>query len=210
MAASTKFGVLARNFSTSSSALQLVKAPVQVFGLEGRYASALYSAASKKKNLEKVEKELKDFQVTVSKDARLAEFIKNPTLKRSLKKDALGAVAKKLNLNEVTGNFLQLLAENGRLAKLDNVIGHFKTMMAAYRGEVACEVTSAKALDAATIKEIEGALKEFLQKGQSLHLTTKVDPSIVGGLVVVIGDRYIDMSLSSKIERYTSILKQPV
>lgn len=87
--------------------VSILQAPVQVFGLEGRYASALYSAASKKKNLEKVEKELKDFQVTVSKDARLAEFIKNPTLKRSLKKDALGAVAKKLNLNEVTGNFLR-------------------------------------------------------------------------------------------------------
>ena len=67
-----------------------------------------------------------------------------------------------------------------------------------------------QALDAATLKEVEAALGGFLQKGQSLHLTTKVDPSIVGGLVVVIGDRYIDMSLSSKIERYTSLLKQPV
>lgn len=84
-----------------------LKAPVQVFGLEGRYASALYSAASKQKSLEKVEKELKDFQATVGKDARLAEFIANPTLKRSLKKDALAAVAKKLNLSAVTGNLLR-------------------------------------------------------------------------------------------------------
>lgn len=65
-------------------------------------------------------------------------------------------------------------------------------------------------MDAATLKEVESALSGFLQKGQSLQLTTKVDPSIVGGLVVVIGDRYIDMSLSSKIERYTALLKQPV
>lgn len=75
--------------------------------MEGRYASALYSAASKQKSLEKVEKELKDFQVTIGKDARLAEFIANPTLKRSLKKDALASVAKKLNLNPVTGNLLR-------------------------------------------------------------------------------------------------------
>nr|CAG4651356.1 EOG090X0EB8 [Simocephalus serrulatus] len=207
MAASTKFGVLARNFSTSSSTLQLVKAPVQVFGLEGRYASALYSAASKNKALDKVEKELKDFQVTISKDSRLAEFIANPTLKRSLKKDAFVSIAKKLNLSPLTGNFLELLAENGRLAKLDTVIGHYKTMMSAYRGEVACEVTSAKALDAATLKEVEAALNGFLQKGQSLHLTTKVDPSIVGGLVVVIGDRYIDMSLVSILEQQTGIIR---
>ncbi|EFX80685.1 hypothetical protein DAPPUDRAFT_303877 [Daphnia pulex] len=208
--AATKFGVLARNFSTSSSSQQLVKAPVQVFGLYGRYASALYSAASKQKSLDKVESELKDFHATIAKDSRLAEFIANPTLKRSLKKDALISVAKKLKMSAVTGNFLELLAENGRLNKLDVVTGHFFTMMAAFRGEVVCEVTSAKALDAATLKEVTAALSGFLQKGQSLKISTKVDPSIVGGLVVVLGDRYIDMSLASKIERYTTLLKQPV
>ncbi|XP_046461675.1 ATP synthase subunit O, mitochondrial-like [Daphnia pulex] len=208
--AATKFGVLARNFSTSSSSQQLVKAPVQVFGLYGRYASALYSAASKQKSLDKVESELKDFHATIAKDSRLAEFIANPTLKRSLKKDALISVAKKLKMSAVTGNFLELLAENGRLNKLDVVTGHFFNMMAAFRGEVVCEVTSAKALDAATLKEVTAALSGFLQKGQSLKISTKVDPSIVGGLVVVLGDRYIDMSLASKIERYTTLLKQPV
>jgi F-type H+-transporting ATPase subunit O len=65
-------------------------------------------------------------------------------------------------------------------------------------------------LDAATLKEITAALSGFMQKGQSLKISTKVDPSIVGGLVVVIGDRYIDMSLSSKIDRYSALLKQPV
>uniref|UniRef100_A0A0P6ECF5 Oligomycin sensitivity conferral protein n=1 Tax=Daphnia magna TaxID=35525 RepID=A0A0P6ECF5_9CRUS len=212
MAASTKFGVLARNFSTPNfvEAAILVGSTVQVFGFYGRYASALYSAASKQKSLDKVEKELKDFQATIAKDSRLGEFISNPTLKRSLKKDALGSVAKKLNMSSITGNFLQLLAENGRLSKLDVVTNHFLTMMAAFRGEVTCEITSAKALDAATLKEVTAALSGFLQKGQSLNVTTKVDPSIVGGLVVSIGDRYIDMSLSSKIDRYTTLLKQPV
>ena len=133
--------------------------------MEGRYASALYSAASKKKSLDKVEKELKDFQATVAKDTRLAEFIANPTLQRTLKKDALDSVAKKLKLSECTANLLGkilyfsllgntstylhfftlvLMAENGRLKKLDTVIGHYKTMMAAFRGEVPCQVTSAK------------------------------------------------------------------
>ncbi len=83
-------------------------------------------------------------------------------------------------------------------------------MMSAFRGEVTCEVTSAKALDAATLKEIEGALSGFLQKGQSLQLSAKVDPNIIGGLVVVIGDRYIDMSLATKINSYSALLKQAV
>ena len=83
--------------------------PVQVFGLEGRYASALYSAASKQKVLEKVEKELITFQATVAKDPRLAEFIANPILKRQLKKDGLASVAKKQNMTPVTANLLGMI-----------------------------------------------------------------------------------------------------
>jgi len=188
----------------------LIKPPVQVFGLEGRYASALYSAASKQKSLEKVEKELKAFQQTVAKDERLAEFIKNPILKRSLKVEALASVAKKQNMTPLSANLLGMMAENGRLDKLDGVINSFKTIMAAYRGEVTCQVTSAKPLDAASLKEIETALNGFLQKGQTLQMSTVVDPTIVGGLVVVIGDRYIDMSLATKMQRYTALLKQAV
>merc|ERR1711928_124468 len=183
MAASTKFAVLARNFSSSSVNAALVKPPIQVFGLEGRYASALYSAASKQKSLEKVEKELNTLQQTV---------------------------AKKQNMTPLSANLLGMMAENGRLDKLDGVINSFKTIMAAYRGEVTCQVTSAKPLDAASLKEIETALNGFLQKGQTLQMTAVVDPAIVGGLDVVIGDRYIDMRLATKMQRYSALLKQAV
>ena len=75
--------------------------------MEGRYASALYSAASKKKALEQVEKELKDLQALISKDQRLAEFIANPVLKRGLKKDGLASVAKKTKMSDLSSNLLR-------------------------------------------------------------------------------------------------------
>lgn len=86
-----------RSLSTSVAAAQMVKPPVQVFGLEGRYASALYSAASKNKTLDAVEKELTQFQQSIKTDAKLKEFLINPTLKRSLKVDALKHVATKVS-----------------------------------------------------------------------------------------------------------------
>ena len=79
--------------STTAAASQLVKTPIQVFGLEGRYASALYSAATKSKSLDAVEKELSHFQQSIKTDAKLKEFIINPTLKRTLKVEALKHVA---------------------------------------------------------------------------------------------------------------------
>lgn len=137
----------------------MVKPPIQVFGIEGRYACALYSAASKTKSLDAVEKDLNNFQNNFKKDAKLRDFILNPTIKRNVKAAALKDVAAKVNFSTTTGFFLETLAENGRLNKLDNVINAFKLIMSAARGEVVCEVITAKPLDGSQRKELEAQLK---------------------------------------------------
>lgn len=164
----TKGNMLVRSLSTSAAASQLVKAPVQVFGLEGRYASALYSAATKNKTLDAVEKELSQFQQSIKTDAKLKEFIVNPTLKRNLKADALRQVATQAKLSPTTSNLLGLMAENGRLDKLEAVINAFKIMMSAHRGEVTCEVVTAKPLDQTQRQNLEAALKKFLKANETL------------------------------------------
>lgn len=115
---------------------QLVKPPIQIFGIDGRYATALYSAASKQKTLEAVEKDLVKFQSTLKTDTRLKEFIINPIIKRQLKAEALKTIATKVSLSPQTSNLLQVLAENGRLQNLENIISAFKAIMSAHRGEV--------------------------------------------------------------------------
>ncbi|NP_001166827.1 H+ transporting ATP synthase O subunit isoform 2 [Bombyx mori] len=195
-----KGNLLVRSWSTSVASAQMVKPPVQVFGLEGRYASALFSAASKTKALDIVEKELCQFQQSIKTDAKLKEFIINPTIKRSMK----------ISLSPTTGNLLGLLAENGRLGKLEAVINAFKIMMAAHRGEVACEVVTAKPLDQAQRQNLEAALKKFLKGNETVQLTAKVDPSLIGGMVVSIGDKYVDMSVASKVKKYTELISAAV
>ena len=146
----------------------MVKPPLQVFGIEGRYATALYSAASKQKCLEAVEKDLISFQASVKKDQNLKDFVINPTIKRSLKASALKDAANQVKFSPATGFFLEQLAENGRLNKLDSVINAFKLIMAAHRGEVVCEVISAKPLEGGQRKELESQLKvsvkDFIKK----------------------------------------------
>lgn len=136
-----------------------MKPPVQVFGIEGRYACALYSAASKQKSLDAVEKDLTSLQASMKKDEKLRDLLINPTLKRSLKAVALREAAQKVNYNPATGFFLEQLAENGRLNKIDQIINAFKLIMSAHRGEVICEVTTAKPLEASQRKELESQLK---------------------------------------------------
>ena len=199
--------IIVRSFSSSSAVQQMVKPPIQVFGLEGRYAVALYSAATKQKSLQNVEKDLVKFQDLMKKDQKLNEFVKDPSTKRKVKVEALKSICNKISLSKETSNLLGLLAENGRLGKLNTVINTFKLLLAASRGEVVCEVISAKPLDAEMKTKLEGALKGFLSKGQTIQLSTKVDPSLIGGMIVSIGDKYVDMSVATKIKKYSEVIK---
>ena len=136
--------VLSRSLSTSVARHQLVQPPVQVFCTEGRYATALFSAASKKKSLDVVEKDLKTFHATLKKDQRLADFLADPSIKRGLKAEGLASACDKLKMNELSKNLFLTLAENNRFSAAEAVVNSFDTIMAAHRGEVVCEIVTAK------------------------------------------------------------------
>uniref|UniRef100_A0A8C5N1X2 ATP synthase peripheral stalk subunit OSCP, mitochondrial n=1 Tax=Leptobrachium leishanense TaxID=445787 RepID=A0A8C5N1X2_9ANUR len=197
-----------RSFSTGviRPASKLVRPPIQIFGLEGRYATALYSAASKEKKLDQVEKELIRI-LAVIKDPKVSGIIINPHIKRSLKQKALSDILAREKLSSVTSNFVSLLAENGRLPQTSSILSAFAKMMSAFRGEVLCSVTTASPLDEANLTELKTALGGFLAKGEVLQLETQTDSSILGGMIVSIGDKYIDMSTKAKIQKLGKIMR---
>jgi len=205
--AGRNLSVLARQFSSSASNNAVIRTPVAVYGIDGRYASALYSAASKQKALDAVEKDLTKVAATLKSDPRLADFLNDPSVQKSLKVDGLGGVADKMKLNPLSKNLLLAMAENNRFTFIPGVASSFSTIMSAHRGEVVCTVTTAKALDGAMAKEVEAALNSFLKKGQKAHIAYAVDPALVGGMVVSIGDKFCDMSMASKLNKYSELLK---
>uniref|UniRef100_A0A336LUN8 Oligomycin sensitivity conferral protein n=1 Tax=Culicoides sonorensis TaxID=179676 RepID=A0A336LUN8_CULSO len=190
----------------TAAATKLVKPPLQVYGIDGRYACALYSAATKMKQLDAVERDLTTLQKSYKSDVKLRDVLINPTIKRSLMADALKDVASKSSYSQATSNFLQALAENGRLNKIDQIVNAFKLIMAAHRGDVVCEVISAKPLDASQTKQLESVLKQFVKANENIKLTSKVDPSIIGGIIVSVGDKYVDMSVASKVKKYQDLI----
>ncbi|XP_002730685.1 ATP synthase subunit O, mitochondrial-like [Saccoglossus kowalevskii] len=209
MAASRSL-ILARCFSTSVAKAQMVKPPIQIYGIGGRYAHALYSAASKEKKLDQIETDLKTVKKLLDSDKKFAEFVRDPTLNKRIKKEALTGVLQKQNCQQVTVNLFELLAENGRLKKITEVLNAFGRIMSAHRGEVVCVVTTSQALDDKELKSLQEAIKSFLKKGESLKLDVQVDPKILGGMVVNIGDKYVDMSTATKIRKFTELLRDPV
>uniref|UniRef100_A0A1A8LAE5 ATP synthase peripheral stalk subunit OSCP, mitochondrial n=1 Tax=Nothobranchius pienaari TaxID=704102 RepID=A0A1A8LAE5_9TELE len=201
-------GQQARQLSTSviRPAAKLVKPPIQVYGVEGRYATALFSAASKQSKLDQVEQELGKVS-TMIKDPKMSSIVMNPHVKRSIKQKAFSDALTKAKVSPITVNLINVLADNGRLTLTSDVINAFGRMMSAHRGEVICSVTTAQTLDEANLTELKMALKGFLQKGETIKLETKTDPSILGGMIVSIGDKYVDMSTKTKIQKLTKVIR---
>ncbi|XP_067301165.1 ATP synthase subunit O, mitochondrial [Pseudorasbora parva] len=202
-------GQQVRQFSTSviRPVAKLIKPPIQIYGVEGRYATALFSAASKQKNLDKVEQELGRVSSLI-KDPKLSSVVMNPHVKRGIKQKTFIDYLTKAKLSPITINFINVLAENGRLTLTPGVISAFGKMMSAHRGEVTCSVTTAQALDEASLAELKVALNGFLAKGETIKLETKSDPSILGGMIVSIGDKYVDMSTKTKIQKLTKLIRE--
>uniref|UniRef100_H0UUI9 ATP synthase peripheral stalk subunit OSCP, mitochondrial n=1 Tax=Cavia porcellus TaxID=10141 RepID=H0UUI9_CAVPO len=200
-----------RCFSTSvvRPFAKLVRPPIQVYGIEGRYATALYSAASKQNKLDQVEKELLRVGQLL-KDPKVALSVLNPYVKRSIKVKSLKDLTTKERLSPLTSNLMNLLAENGRLENTQGVISAFSTIMSVHRGEVPCTVTTASPLDQAVLSELTAVLKSFLGQGQVLKLEVKTDPSIMGGMIVRIGEKYVDMSAKSKIQKLSKAMREDI
>ncbi|KUI62379.1 ATP synthase subunit 5, mitochondrial [Cytospora mali] len=179
-------------FYAAPAANETVKPPVALFGLDGTYATALYTAAAKTSSLDPTATALSKLGNLVAKDAKLVKILEAPTLSASDKSLIIAELEKTAGSNETIKNFLRTLAENNRLSLLGGVCTKFTELMSAARGEVEMTVTSATPLDNKTLNRLESA--------------AQVNPDIIGGLVVEIGDRTIDLSVSSKIAKMNKLL----
>lgn len=178
-------------------------------GLEGRYVSALYSAASQMNELDKVEEHLKSMQSLLTKP-KIVDFIETSLISSAGKAKLLQDIGKEAGMPTAAINFLAIVAENGRLKKLRRMITMFLAVMVAHRNEALCEVITAKPLDSSTKTSLMDALQKFVKGGKKITLTEKVDPSIIGGMIVGIEDKHIDLSISRKIQMYTDLLQQSI
>jgi F-type H+-transporting ATPase subunit O len=182
-----------------------VKLPVQLYGLSARYANAVYVAATRAGSLDAVEADLKTVAGWQKSSKKFAEYVANPIISRTDKAADMKKIT--VGMNETTKGLLSVMAENGRLRELPAVIKTFGTLMSAKRGIVEATVTAAEALSA----QQESALKQaitsgYLEKGQSLKMSIKIEPSIIAGLQVQIGDKFLDLAISSEINSVAKYL----
>ena len=170
-----------------------------------RYASALFELADSKKALDTVAGDLTQLQKMIAESADLQRMIDSPILDRAEQAKAMGAIVKAAAFNDLTQKFTGLIAQNRRLFAMQTIIKAFLKLLADRRGEMTAEVTAARALTS----DQQAAVAEAIRKavGSKVSINVKVDPSLLGGLVVQVGSRMIDSSLKTKLQKLQLAMK---
>jgi F-type H+-transporting ATPase subunit delta len=173
--------------------------------LAGRYATALFELAEEQEVLDAVAGDLHGLRQLIAASADLGRLIRSPVVSREDQARALAAIAERAGFHELTRRFLGLLAHNRRLFALPEMAAAYDALLAERRGEVAGEVVSAVALSKAQLESVQKHLTAAV--GQTVKLSTAVDPNLLGGLVVRIGSRMIDASIRTKLRQLELALR---
>lgn len=176
-----------------------------VAGLSGRYATALFDLARADTSLDAVAASLATLKSALAESADLRTLTNSPRLDRASAGKGIAAVAQSLNLDALTTKFLGVLAANRRLRDLPHIIRDFDALAARQRGETTATVTSAHPLSAEQQDALKAKLKARLRQNVALDL--RVDPEILGGLIVRTGSQLIDSSLRTKLNTLAQAMK---
>lgn len=166
-------------------------------GLAGRYATAVLELAQEEKSVEALERDFATLKTMIRESDDLARLVRAPVFSRDEQKKGMDAILHRMEAAPLTRRFVLTLASKRRLFALPDIIASFGALVAKLRGEVTADVTSARPLSDAEVAELKSVLKAKL--GRDARIDARVDPALLGGLVVKVGSRMIDSSLRTKL-----------
>jgi F-type H+-transporting ATPase subunit delta len=178
-----------------------------VSGMTGRYARALFELALDTKSVDAVKTDLEKFDALLSESTDLHRLVRSPVFGVEEQSRALAAVLDKAGIGGLAAKFLKLITANRRLFAVRNMIRDFRKLTARWKGEVTAEVTVAEKLSDARLEELKNTLKSITGE-KAVDLNIKIDPAIIGGLMVKLGSRMVDSSLRTKLNAMKHAMKE--
>ncbi len=177
-----------------------------VSGIAGRYASALFELANEAGQIDAVQADLNRFDAMIAESADLERLVRNPVFTADEQEAGVTAILDKADFKSLAANFIKLLASKRRLFVVRDAVKAFAVLADAKKGVARAEVTVAEALSDKNRKALAEALKATT--GKSVEISEKVDPAIIGGIVVKLGSRMVDSSVRTKLNSLKVAMKE--
>ena len=176
-----------------------------VSGLAERYAAALFELADERHALDEVAGDLRELRAMLGASGDLLRLVRSPVLSRAQQGKAMAALVEDAKLSKLTADFVAVVARNRRLFAVPAMIEAYLNKLAERRGEVTAEITAAQALSEAQQNALGDQLRRVV--GSRVAMDVKVDPSLLGGMIVKIGSRMVDGSLKGQLQRLQLSMK---
>jgi F-type H+-transporting ATPase subunit delta len=177
-----------------------------VSGMAGRYATALFELALEQNAIDAVRADLDRFDAMIADSPELTRLVRSPVFTSEEQTRAVSAVLERAGIGGLSAKFLRLVAQNRRLFAVREIARGFRNMVSRHRGEAVADVTVAEPLSEQHLGSLKDALKSVT--GKDVALNVKVDPAIIGGLVVKLGSRMVDTSLRTKLNALKFAMKE--
>jgi ATP synthase F1 delta subunit len=161
------------------------------------YSRSLFEVASEHGKLDRIKEELGMFADALAENRELSVFFFSPYFSTEEKEDGLARTV--VDADPTLVNFLQVLIENHRLPVIHRVRRQFDVLWDHENRRLPVEVTSAVELDRSVVEALEGRIRE--QTGQNVQLESRVDPAILGGIVLRVGNSILDASVRHRLEQ---------
>ena len=161
------------------------------------YAEALFEAALEREELEETLENLKEFVDALHESEELREFFYGVHIPEAQKRRAIDALTEEMTTS--TRNFLKILIDNGRAEILEDVVPRYEDLVEEYQGKVEVELTTAVELSDEMLDRVRSRLGEILD-GREILLETNVNPDLLGGAIVRVGERQIDASIRGQLQ----------
>ena len=178
-----------------------------ISGMAGRYAGALFELALENKTVDAVRADLDRFDALLNESPDLLRLVRSPVFGADEQLKALSAILEKAGISGIAANFLRVVTTNRRLFAVRDMIRAFRALVARHRGEVTAQITVAEPLNDNNLGALKDALKN-VTGGKDIDLDVKVDPAIIGGLIVKVGSRMVDSSLRTKLNAIKFAMKE--
>jgi F-type H+-transporting ATPase subunit delta len=175
--------------------------------MAGRYAGALFELARDSKAIDAVKSDLDRFDALLNESADLKRLVRSPVFGADEQLKALSVILDRAGISGLAANFLRVITTNRRLFAVHDMIRAYRALVARHRGEVTAEVTVAEPLNDSNLGALKDALKN-VTGGKAIDLDVKVDPAIIGGLIVKVGSRMVDTSLRTKLNAIKFAMKE--
>jgi F-type H+-transporting ATPase subunit delta len=178
-----------------------------ISGVAGRYARALFELALEEKATDAVRKDLDQFDALIGESPDLARLVRSPVFGADEQLAALSAILDKAGIKGLAANFLRVITTNRRLFAVRDMSRGYRALVALHRGEVTAQVTVAEKLSDKNLDALKDALKS-VTGGKDIDFDVKIDPAIIGGLIVKVGSRMVDSSLRTKLNAIKIAMKE--